>query len=276
MEGQLIQLDNDINRYLPFKVINHYHPHRTISVKDLLNHRSCILDNIEFYRPFWIASKGDSPIPLKDYLFDYLSKEGVNYSPGHFMNCPENAPFKYSNTAYALLGLIVQHVSKIPFDQYCRQNIFEPLNMDNTSWFLKRLDISNVAKTYTYTDSTDLQFDGHNGYPDYPAGQLRTSISDFAYLIKEMLNAKNDSFIITERTRNIILPLPQYGQVGFFTWFLNPMNNNLYYQHGGRDKGVRTRAMIDRNFNHAIIIFSNSAANVGSLIRSIEKLLFSR
>ena len=276
LEEQKINLNNDINSYLPFKIINPHSPDRIIKVKDLLNHRSCIVDDIDFYVPLWHASKGDSKEILKEFLFDYLLKEGNNYSAEHFTDCHNFAPFKYSNTAFAILGLIVEHVSKMTFEEFCQEKIFQPLNMDNTSWFLSALDPINVAKTYTFTDSTALRFEGHNGYPDYPAGQLRTSISDFTNLIQKFLIVQNSDFIIDENTRNIILPLPQHAQVGFYTWFLNPLNNNLYYQHGGRDKGVRTRAMVDRNFNHAIIIFSNSNANVGSLLRSIEKSLFTR
>ena len=275
VENGLVNLDNDINIYLPFEVINPHSPDNMITLRDLLNHRSCIVDNLDLYVPLWHASKGDSNLSLEEFLYDYLNTAGANYKTEHFIEC-EIAPFKYSNTSFALLGLVVEQVTKMSFELYCQKNIFKPLKMRSTSWLLDNLDLSNVAKTYTYTDSTDLYFDGHNGYPDYPAGQLRTSIADFTYLIKEFLTVKNKGFVISEGTRNIILPLPQNAQVGFHTWFLNPLNNNLYYQHGGRDKGVRTRAMVDRNFDHAIIVFSNSDANVGSLIRKIEALLFTR
>lgn len=276
VEEEVIQLDGDINDYLPFKVINPHTPSQKITVKDLLNHRSCIIDNRDFYIPLWQTSKGDSELGLEEFLYDYLTEKGANYSLDNFIKCDGVAPFIYSNTAFALLGLIVEQVTNMSFEDYCQKNLFEPLNMQNTSWFLQNLDISNVARTYTFTDSTDLNFEGPNGYPDYPAGQLRTSLYDFAHLIKEFLLAREDLFIIHEDTRNHILPLPQQAQVGFYTWFLNPINNNLYYNHGGRDKGVRTRVMIDRNFNHGIIVFSNSDATVGALVRSIEEALFSR
>lgn len=76
--------------------------------------------------------------------------------------------------------------------------------------------------------------------------------------------------------KDLILPLLHHAQVLFYTSSLNPINNNLYNNHSGRHKGVRTRVMIDKDFNHAIIIFSNSDASVGPLVRSIEKAMFSR
>jgi len=39
----------------------------------------------------------------------------------------------------ALLGNLVECVAGKPFEQYCKANIFQPLDMNNTSWFFGRL-----------------------------------------------------------------------------------------------------------------------------------------
>ena len=45
------------------------------------------------------------------------------------------------------MGLLVETISGMPFNQYCNQNIFEPLNMDSR-WFLNELDVNNIAMPY--------------------------------------------------------------------------------------------------------------------------------
>jgi len=71
-EGK-IDLEADINNYLPFKVQHPQGSAWTITVKKLLNHRSGIRDNYSFYKPFWSEPKGDPTLELGAYLKDYLN-----------------------------------------------------------------------------------------------------------------------------------------------------------------------------------------------------------
>jgi CubicO group peptidase (beta-lactamase class C family) len=40
--------------------------------------------------------------------------------------------YRYSNTGYSLLGMIIERVSEMPLDDFLARNIFEPLGMKNT------------------------------------------------------------------------------------------------------------------------------------------------
>lgn len=103
------------------------------------------------------------------FLRDYLNVDGNLYTEEHFESKSSHKSFSYSNTGVALLGLIVETVSGMKYEAFCQAKIFKPLGMSNTSWFLRSLDSTLVAKTYV-KDSLGLTFKGHNGYPDYPAG----------------------------------------------------------------------------------------------------------
>lgn len=276
VESKKIDLNTDINNYLPFEVKNPHYPNHKITVRDLLNHRCGIKDDYEIYTPFWNIPKGDPTLKLADFLKDYLNLNGKLYNKEHFESSASYTSFSYSNTGVALLGLIVEHVSKMNFEEFCQQNIFKPLKMEHTSWFLKYLDTNQVAKTYTYKNSIGLKFSGHNGYPDYPAGQLRTSISDFSDLWKGYLNSKNSEFILSAKTTNKITPSPKISQEGYYTWFMTSMNNTLYYSHDGGDTGVRTIILIDVYNKNGIIIFANSEIKLGNLLRGIEKQMWKK
>ena len=57
-----------------------------------------------------------------------LVTEGLSFSN------PVSYTFEYSNTNYALLGHIISKVTGIPYQQYIKKNILEPLDMKNTYW----------------------------------------------------------------------------------------------------------------------------------------------
>lgn len=267
-----INLEADVNNYLPFEVKNPHFPNDKITVHELLNHRSGIRDDFEIYGPHWNNPKGDPKIKLSEFLKDYLYIHGKLYNPSHYARDAKFKDFSYSNTGYALLGLIIEHVSDLSFEDFCRIHIFKPVGMKNTSYFLRYFDISLVSKTYVYKNS-NYEFRGYNGYPDYPGGQLRTSIYDYSRLIAGYLNSDKDLFILKSATTNTITPNPIIKE-GYYTWFLNTINNHLYYMHGGGDVGARATVIMDVINKNAIIIFTNSEANLDNLLKNIEKKLF--
>lgn len=273
VEDGKIELDADINQYTPFLVNNPHYPGDKITVSELLNHRSGIRDNYEIYGPLWNTPNGDSQIELEVFLKDYLNKGGEIYKKEHFGNEPHYKSFRYSNTGVALLALIVENVSNMTFENYCQEKIFKPMEMVNTSWFLNNLNIVHVAKTYARNEN-GLEFKGYNGYPDYPAGQLRTSISDFSKLLTGYLNADNSRFILKGNTIYTISPTPQISQGGYYTWFLTAMSNNLYYSHEGSDTGVKTVVVVDVNNKNGIAIFANADYELGALLSSIENIMW--
>ena len=211
-----------------------------------------------------------------DYLKDYLVPGGKFYKKTHYDSRPNHQQtFKYSNTGITLLGLIVEKVSGMSYEKFCQQNIFQPMKMKNSSWFLKNLDTALVAKTYVKRKKTGkFFFKGHNGYPDYPAGQLRTSINDYSKLIQGYLNAKNGQFILSHQTKNLITPPVRSAHQGFYIWFTKAVNNHLYYAHGGGDMGVRTISIIEPTKKRAIIIFANHPYMFDKLYQDIERLMW--
>ncbi len=275
VESEKIDLNADINKYLPFEVKNPHYPNDIITIRELLNHRSGIKDDYEIYKSHWNEPKGDPKLELGGFLKDYLNIDGTLYTEEHFESDSNYKSFSYSNTGVALLGLIVETVSGMKYEEFCQTNIFKPIGMANTSWFLRNLDSTLVAKTYV-KDSLGLTFKGHNGYPDYPGGQLRTSILDFSNLLVSYLNSENDKFILNKTTTSKITPNPKTSQEGYYTWFLTAINNHLYYTHGGGDTGVRTIVIMDVTEKRAIVIFANSEYDNTNLYKSIEMEMWSK
>lgn len=170
-EQGLFDLHDPINSHLPFAVIHPFFPDRGITFHMLLTHTSGIKDNWSVM-PYY---PGDSPIPLGEYLEDYLVEGGAYYYQyANFYEAEPGTQYRYSNIAVALIGYLVESISGMPLEPYCRQNLFKPLGMDETSYFLANLDLEHIAKPYYWNGSSYTSY-GHFGYSDYPSGQIRTS-----------------------------------------------------------------------------------------------------
>ena len=145
-EDDLFELEDDIDNYLPFNVNHPDNPFIPITFKMLLSHTSGIQDNWGFM-PYY---EGDSPLELGYYLFEYLSPGGQFYNSNlNFTNSIPGTNYSYSNIAVALIGLLVEEISNQSFNEYCKENIFYPLQMDNASWFLSEINnLDQVALPY--------------------------------------------------------------------------------------------------------------------------------
>lgn len=138
----LIDYDLDIREYIP------EFPYEGVTTRLLLNHRS----GLSRYESLADAKWPDRKQPfLNEDMIEYYAK----YKPNPYFK--PNGGFNYSNVNYALLASIVERVSGMPFADYMRVNIFEPLGMDKSYIYEMNPDepvslyIDDVVQGY-YTD----------------------------------------------------------------------------------------------------------------------------
>jgi CubicO group peptidase (beta-lactamase class C family) len=131
VEQNLIQLDDDINQYLPFTVKNPNFPNDKITLRMLLTHTASISDDpVELLDLSCYGT--DCTMSLEQYLREVLLSTGKYFSPEIFLNKKPGTTNEYSNVGSALVGYLVERVAKTPFDVYCKNTIFTPLNMTKT------------------------------------------------------------------------------------------------------------------------------------------------
>ena len=145
-EDGLFDIDDDIDNYLPFDVNHPDYPLAPITFKMLLTHVSGIKDNWSVMSYY----DGDSELELGYYLEEYLTPGGEFYgSNSNFTNSMPGTNYSYSNIGAALIGYLVEKISNQSFNEYCNENIFEPLEMDNAFWFLSEINnLNQVASPY--------------------------------------------------------------------------------------------------------------------------------
>jgi len=99
---------------------------KAITVRMLLNHTSGLKDYEELYAAKF-PGVSDEKIPqIKDAEILALMEQqsSTDFPPG--------SQWRYSNTGYAMLAMIVEKISGKPFGEFLRERIFVPLGMTNT------------------------------------------------------------------------------------------------------------------------------------------------
>lgn len=189
VEQGRLDLDADINGYLPFVVSSPFHSTATITMRHLLTHTSGLARRDSVWIDLMVFEGADYPIPLAEFLEDWFVYGGAHYQR---INYTSNAPgtnWHYSNVAYALAGLVVEQIAGTTLQGYCQDSIFLPLGMNETSWFIADLDSSQIASPYKLDQSTGiLSRHPHWGSPPYPSTQLRTSARQLARFSMAMMN----------------------------------------------------------------------------------------
>lgn len=143
----VLSLDDDVRRWIP-EVPDYGH---TITLKHLMTHTSGLRD--------WGSVAGISGWGRGErthdhrHVLDIVSRQSaLNFEPGH--------EYSYSNTGYNLLAIVVTRASGIPFAEFSRERIFEPLGLRNTQW---RDDYRRIvpgrSSAYRTTDDDGWEID---------------------------------------------------------------------------------------------------------------------
>jgi CubicO group peptidase (beta-lactamase class C family) len=265
-EDGLFDLNENINNYLQpeFQVKNPYFPNDTITFKMLMTHTSSIKDNWNILIP--VISCGDSPIALDSFLVNYFTPGGIYYSPLNFNNySPYANYYNYSNAGACILAYLIEKLSGMPFDQYCRINIFDPLDMDESSWFLEGLDTTEIATPYDWI-ANQYYANCNQGWPLYPIAFLRTNKIELLKFLSTYMNngTYNGNTILDSATISIMLsdqmghPDP-YGDYQGLIWYETFYDGRWLWGHtGGWTYGTATAMFYVPEADWGFIFFVNT------------------
>jgi CubicO group peptidase (beta-lactamase class C family) len=264
-EKGLFGLDEDVNNYLPFRLRNPNHPNVPITFRMLLSHRSSLAGD----NTFWICLSyvpGDPDIPDYPYpwLKDYLTPDGSAYSP---IVWSENIPGKkyaYANIGFSIIGYLVELISGEIFNEYCKKHIFEPLQMYNTSFRLKDINLSNLAIPYEYNRGNYIPHPHYNMLVIHPGGSMRTSIEDLSHFLIAHMNGGiwKDVRILNSSTVEL-MHKDHYAnnskEIYGFGWTVKENKfGKKEIGHSGGWPGVDTRMRYRPDDNIGVIMFTNS------------------
>lgn len=221
-EKGLFGLDDDVSNYLPFELKNPKYPDVNITFRMLLSHHSS-LDYGDWKSEPLIYLLFSIFGSQKEKYEEILTPSGKFYNPRIWLDAKPGTKLQYSNIGFFILEYLVEIISNQSFVTYCKTNIFEPLQMDNTSYHLSNYQKDQLATPYIWFINTYLPIPNYE-FVNYGVGGVRTSIHDLShFLIANMNNGVyKGSRILKEGTIDMIRTIQ----------FPNNQPDNLWYQYG--------------------------------------------
>ncbi|TWI99487.1 CubicO group peptidase (beta-lactamase class C family) [Mucilaginibacter frigoritolerans] len=237
---------------------------KKITIEQLLTHTSGLGD---FFKPEFFANI-PKYVNLNDYLPLYVN-EPLLFEPGE--------GWAYSNAGFITLGLVIEKISGEDYFTYVREHIFNPAEMRSSDWYIKEVDVPNLATGYTFGEHNDPQ-NNHarkNNIFGLPvrgtsAGGGYSTTGDMlkfvqALLGHKLLNAQYTQTVITGKVDD------HHPNSKYAYGFMDRVENGKHIiGHNGGGPGINGYVMMIPDNGFTIIVLGNfdppSADNLGKSI----------
>lgn len=255
VEKGLINVKDKASKYLPKM------PHGDlITIENLLTHTSGLVNFTIVEGFFSIDSEGKTPMDMLNLIKDMP----LEYTPGD--------GFKYSNTNYLALGMIVEKVTGMSLEKYLNKNIFTPLNMVSTGTSYGESNNIHDATAYTgYLDVVPVD-DSILLKKAYGAGNLYSTVED----LYRWDRALNTNQIVKKETLDKIFheyvdvtDTIDYG----LGWMIEQTEKGKKISHGGNTLGFTSNIAryVDEDLT-VIVLTNNGYYDVDSVTDDLSSI----
>lgn len=236
-----------------------------ITVRQLLNHTSGIPDyfneyEMDDYAELWRDCPNYKIRSSADLIPLFIDKP-MMYEPG--------ARFQYNNTGYAVLGLILERLTGLPFDEHLKQAVFTPCGMADSGYFeLDRLParcanayILDEARNEYYTNIYSVDAKGTG------AGGAFITLPDIGRFWQGLMGGK---LLTPDLLAQMTGPQEPKGQYGYGVW-MEDIGGKLIPQMTGCDPGVSFVSSFDAEKGLCVALVSNFGCDVWTPWRAISE-----
>jgi len=276
-------LDEDVNNYLPFNLRNPKHPNVNITFRILLSHRASLYDHFLFsqegrgdlFKDYLTTGLMDSPYP---WIKEVLVPGSETYQKDYWLDYAPGEDVMYSNTGFLILGYLLEIISGQTIEEYCQENIFKPLEMDDTSYHLEGLDKNRVIKPFFRVGGVFIPLKSYDVKGFAGTCGVRTTIEDLShFLIAHMNNGtwKNIS-ILNESTIKMMHNIQYFDNDGKnifdyrygLGWFETDQFGQTVEGHGGDNFGFLAAMMMNKTSKTGFIFLSAGSPPVLGIFKN--------
>ena len=255
-----LDLDADITDYLPELDTKG----RNITVRQLANHTSGIKGYTEMTE-FAELFTQEKP---REEILRLIEKYPLDFEPGEAL--------AYSNSGYFLMGLIIEKVSGLTYEEYLEQQLFPRAGMNGSSYCSNRNIVEGKATGYSYTDDGLVMARYHDHTWPYAAGSLCSTVSDLlawnrAMHTGQVLSSNLYDLFISPGMLNNGFPLRYAMGVTNYT---HPTGQVI--EHGGGIDGFLSYSRYYPDQDVIVVVLVNTAGPIGAntLANEIGEHLF--
>jgi CubicO group peptidase (beta-lactamase class C family) len=253
-----LSLDEPLTAFFP-----EFPPYgKEITVRHLLGHTSGLIDYEDV-----IPAGTTIPVLDRDVLRLLLKQEKTYFAPG--------SKFRYSNSGYSLLSLIVEVRWGMPFAQFLQNNIFRPLKMSRSLAYEQGFAIvPNRAYGYSASGQGFTRTDQSLTSSVLGDGGIYTSVSDLfkwdqALYTTKLISAKWLKLAFTPGSLPTDFRNSHYG----FGWYIGNYRGLKEIWHYGETRGFTTRIARFPEKKFTLVILTNrNDAKISDLPHKITDL----
>ncbi|MCL2246349.1 MAG: beta-lactamase family protein [Lentimicrobiaceae bacterium] len=243
-EEKKLNLSDNITKFLPS------FPYTNITIKHLLTHTSGLPEYMDFPEKHFNQNEPLTNAQLESYL--ERNKPKILSQPG--------TRYKYINTNYALLALIVEKVAKISFEQYVRTEIFMPAGLERSCFATELKSKTNYTMGHL-ADRSERPFHFQNGVIG-DKGVYATTAEIHTWMLAYLIDYKvlpKEVIALAAQPQNKLLKGEPSEFYGYGLRIEDGINGYLVY-HGGLWRGFQNN-MVFRPADHYIFIVLSNFRN---------------
>jgi len=236
-----------------------------ITIRNLLQHTSGLID----YESL-IPDDQTEQVKDKDVLEMMKTQDSTYFEPG--------TKFKYSNSGYVLLAMIVEKISGKRFAKFLDENIFSPLYMYNTVPYEKGIStVTNRAFGYTKTDTGFVKSDQSVTSAVLGDGGIYTSLVDYF----KWDQALYSDVLVTQKTLEEAFTPGKLKdgtkiETGYgFGWFTETADGKKWVGHSGHTCGFSTYVLrIPKHKFTTVILINQRDIDTEKIAHKVTNLYF--
>ncbi|MEM9073500.1 MAG: serine hydrolase domain-containing protein, partial [Myxococcota bacterium] len=264
VEDGRVDLDAPIDVSFGFSLVHPEHVDTPVTLRQLLTHSSGLEDN--WFMLGQTTFEGDPEISLAEFAREYTRPGGEYYVAETNFGAAPGSRSSYCNAAFALAGHLAEIGWERDFRDLTRTQIFEPLGLQETGWFLADVDPAKLAIPYSYNPRRGQSPLEQSTFAHYPAGGLRSSIYDLSRFAQAILGGGEleGARIFNEETvqEMVRLQIPELSNRQGLVMRYDTVNGRQYVGHSGAGLGGSAQFLLRPEDNAAMIVLTNSDAYV--------------
>ena len=230
---------------------------QAMTVRHLLTHTSGLIDYEDH-----IPDTTTIPVRDRDVLASMMGQDSTYFQPG--------SQFRYSNSAYAVLAMLVERVSGQTFAAFLHDRLFEPLRMIETVAFEDGIStVPNRAYGYAGAEGRFTRNDQSITSAVLGDGGVYSSVDDLRLWYRALDEGRllspalmADVFMPAENTRH---DGAGYG----YGWFVGEYAGRPSVWHTGSTVGFRNAVERFPEQGLTVIVLTNRDTDVHDLIRRV-------
>lgn len=268
VEEMKIDLDTNVNEYLTSWKLpeNEFTKDEPVTLRHLLSHNAGLTVH------GFAGYAADTEVPTTRQVLD--GEEPANSDAIRADKAPGSG-WRYSGGGYTVMQQMIEDVSGMPFSDYMKQHVLDPLGMTRSS-YNQPLDSESAKNAAEAHNDQGKPGEGRwHTYPEKAAAGLWTTPSDLAkYMIEIQKTRKGESLKIIDIdlcNEMLTAQVAQHG-LGPAVWERDGVQ---YFSHGGSNWGFKCsfRASVHEGYGFAVMTNGDDGNTLASeIIRSLEKV----